>query len=313
MNIKQTLQTLAGADPKTLARDECKHDRAKYGVLGLTTITSSIIAFASGTALATTIVPALPVALACGGIWAITISTMDRALILSIDKSANRSPISTAIQVIPRLVLGLATSILVSKPLEMAIFRGEIEQKMVIMQQQQGQRLREDLIVQDPELSALQNQIDDLNRDIKHLQSERSKRFKDAMNEGDGSGGSGTPGKGLLFEEKMKFAQQLDPELSLKRKQQQDLSKRIDLIIEQRNGSIAKVTEKSSNGLLSSYHALEQLRRDDPAIDDLVKFVGFIILGLETAPIVIKLFAKPTVYDVNSGNYDHSRSGNYDR
>lgn len=312
MKPKVFLQRLAGSNPKILARPECGLERTKHETVGLTVLLSGAMAFASGMAVTATFTPILPIAVLGGTAWAISMLTVDRALLTSIDKSPSRSPLTVCLQVAPRLLLSVVSSTLVSMPLEQAIFHQEISRKIAEIDSVSEQTLRDRLIVKNPEMVAIQNQINTLENDLRALHKERSRGFKDGIAEAEGSGGSGKAGKGELYAEKMAYVEELEKQITAKQKTLSEYSKRLNALIDQNNSAVLNVASRTSDGLLARARALDQLKQEDPAVRNLVRFVGLLIMGLETAPLAAKLFSNPGVYESIISSEEDSSKGFYE-
>jgi Domain of unknown function (DUF4407) len=124
---------LSGARPEILRR--CPTDRAKYLGLGSAILITATMAAVSMTfALHTALRLALPVAIPFAVAWGLAIMSLDRWLVVSLQRQDNwwnYIPLATV-----RLALGLLFGIIISTPFVLQIFHPEISQKITEIQNQ---------------------------------------------------------------------------------------------------------------------------------------------------------------------------------
>lgn len=126
---------ISGASPEILKG--FPGDRAKYiGIGAAVLITSGVAAlsmtFALATALKSPLWAAIPFALA----WGLAILSLDRWLVVSMQRQSN--PWAYLKLAIPRLLLGLLFGFIISTPFVLQIFRPEIEQQITVIQNQRA-------------------------------------------------------------------------------------------------------------------------------------------------------------------------------
>jgi Domain of unknown function (DUF4407) len=133
--VKRLLIWLSGARPEILAL--CPTDSGKYAGIGSAVLITATMATVSMVfALHTALMVALPIAIGTGMAWGLAIMSLDRWLVVSIQRhEKSRQNFYPAI---PRLVLALLFGIVISTPLVLQIFKPEIEAQMVVIQQKQS-------------------------------------------------------------------------------------------------------------------------------------------------------------------------------
>jgi transcriptional regulator with XRE-family HTH domain len=124
----------AGARPEILAR--CPTDRGTYTALGTTVLLAAALAALSA-AYALHIATGMPLIAAClaGIVWGGIITSLDRTLVVSIQRGRGRRNL---LAIAPRLLLGLILGAIISVPVVMQIFRPEINYQIVVTKQEES-------------------------------------------------------------------------------------------------------------------------------------------------------------------------------
>jgi Domain of unknown function (DUF4407) len=118
---------LSGASPRILVR--CPTERPKYLGIGAALAITAIIASVSMTfALNADLVTSLPVAIVFAAAWGFAIMSLDRWLIVSLQRQPE--PWRYLILIIPRILLALLFGFVISTPFILQIFRPEIDQQI---------------------------------------------------------------------------------------------------------------------------------------------------------------------------------------
>jgi Domain of unknown function (DUF4407) len=162
---------LSGAQPDIL--DSVRADRAKFIGLGFAIFFTGVLAcvsmcFALNTALGVRI----GWAIAVGVGWAFLIMGIDRMLVVSM--VAKHGKRNFFLVIVPRLLLGLLLSIVISTPIVLQIFRPEIDQEIGVIHQAQisagAQSAQGDQLGR--EITGLQTQIKSLTQQIAQTSSQ---------------------------------------------------------------------------------------------------------------------------------------------
>ena len=114
---------LSGAEPEILAN--FKHDRPKYvGTGGAVLFTSCIAAMSMAFAIHMALKAPVVTAIACGLAWGTGILSLDRWLVSTMTRKQG------LLLAVPRVLLALLFSVVISTPLTLQIFNSEISQQM---------------------------------------------------------------------------------------------------------------------------------------------------------------------------------------
>ena len=224
----------SAADPKVLA--QCPSETVRYKAMGAAILTTAAIAAVSAT-FAASMALRLPAVVAAivGLCWGIAILNIDRLLVGGIHRRDTvRGNLLVAI---PRVALALLIGAVVSAPLVLQIFAGEINAQLDLDRRaaladftksldndpryvqipalttkvQQLQQTADGVLTadvsKDPDVARLQTQYDQLN--TQYLRAEQN-----VVCENEGTCGSGNVGKGPAYDEKVKIRNRLAAQLA---------------------------------------------------------------------------------------------------
>src|SRR6185503_6483363 len=279
-----------------------------------------LAAISSGYAFST-VLQSGKLAIALGVFWGAMIFNLDRYLVLSI---RNKPPATSStwkekvrnwgdvlIVTLPRVALAALLAAAITKPLELLIFQQEIQAEMPSLQADQRKQFQREL---DTELGAqgqttFKSQIDDLvnkNRtleeEIAKKQVEQEKARQAAVDEAEGRAKL-PAGQGKVFELKTKIANAKETEAQDYIKPRQDSIKannqKIQDLTRDQQEAEQRASEESrkSNGLATQLQAFSRLTSKNPVIRSADLVFMAIILILEIAPILTKIYAKYGPYD----------------
>ena len=157
-----------------------------------------------------------------GIIWGLIIFNIDRFIVASTGKGDGTEAI-TASEIrgaIPRIVMGIIIAITISKPVELRMFKTEIDVKLHEKQQlEYNSQLKKVEMNYRPEVDRIQAEIEELRAELKDKREDVEVKNTIFTAEMDGISGSGKAGKGPAAEEKERIrdiAQQEFEELKLK-------------------------------------------------------------------------------------------------
>jgi Domain of unknown function (DUF4407) len=124
---------LSGAAPRLLKR--CPTERPKYIGIGTAIAITSIFAAVSMTfALNTDLLVPLPIAIIFAVAWGLAIMSLDRWLIVSLQRQPE--PWRYLILIIPRLLLALLFGLVISTPFILQVFRPEIDNEIALLHEE---------------------------------------------------------------------------------------------------------------------------------------------------------------------------------
>lgn len=178
--IQEFLWSCGGLD-KSLLR-MCPTDWAKKAGMGGTILGTSILATFSGGFAAYTVSESSAVAIMVGIIWGLVIFNLDRYLVNSM-YSDGKPSISRQefISGLPRIIIALFLGIVISMPIELKIFEGEINQNINNEQNLRSQN-ESAIIAQNPSLTKIQKRLEELKKMAVPLQKQRDE-YQEALKE----------------------------------------------------------------------------------------------------------------------------------
>ncbi len=118
----------AGAKPEILGKPECATETLKYSVIGTTILLTAAFAAISGAFAFHLVFDSLTVSILLGVLWGFFILNLDRLIVLTINK--NSPPLSQIGSALLRLTIAAVLSLTISKPLELRLFKNEIDYQL---------------------------------------------------------------------------------------------------------------------------------------------------------------------------------------
>jgi hypothetical protein len=309
------LCSLSGARWSTL--EKCPTEINRYlGIGGTIFFTGLLAALSGGYAFYTafsTFRSARAFAFVFGFIWGLMIVNLDRYIIATMTKAKTGSLTSELKIATPRFVLALIISLLIAKPLELAIFNTEIEAELT--------SVRQDIIKQqlaalhgryEPTIARLQGDIEQIQSDYRAAKDRRNALETDLTKEIEGTSITKTPGDGPAAQQKRKAR-------DLAQKEMERIEQRIAPLVASRQSELEATTlamntdirslNRASpsrqdqtagylyDGLLARLKALGRMVDSDISVRLTNAFIIMLAIVIETAPIIAKLMSKRGVYD----------------
>ncbi len=296
----------SGVDKAML--EKCPSDANKYAGIGATVFFTGVLAFFSAGYALHTVFDNYLMAIAFGLVWGLMIFNLDRYIVMSM--KSNGKWWRDAFVAAPRLVLAVLLALVISKPLELKIFEKEIKAELVTMEQEvfkkQEDRLKE----------RYQSQIDEQRQQIAQLKTEvadktaaRDTLTRMAVQEADGTGGSGKKNLGPIYRAKRAEADKAQTELdSLVAvampliKQKERAAVLLDSTVQ---AEIAALARTSYDGMAARMEALSRLSAGSKAIFYASIFIMLLFVAIETAPIMVKLISYRSPYDYLLHEHEH--------
>jgi hypothetical protein len=125
-SIINFLIACSGADKGVL--DEAGLETPRFVSIGAAILLTAVLASLSGGYALYSSFNSVVIAVIFGVIWAVVIFNLDRYIVVSIDK--NDSALRQTVMAIPRLLISFLLAITITKPLELRIFQGSINNKL---------------------------------------------------------------------------------------------------------------------------------------------------------------------------------------
>jgi len=293
--LKSFFILCSGADKDIVAT--CSNgEQNKYAGIGATVFFTAVMAFVACSYALYTVFDNVYMAAFFGLIWGLLIFNLDRFIVSTIKK--RDSFMDEFIQASPRIVLAMIIAIVISKPLEIKIFKKEID--TVLLKEKNEMAIANKKQVSDyfkTDVDKNQASIDSLKSQVNAKEKEVAALYQSYITEAEGTTGTKKMGKGPIYKEKREAhdaaLKQLD---SLKvtnakiiaEKETKDKSLQADLD--------KKVTDSQPiidnfDGLMARINALNKL----PFLPSL--FIMLLFLAIETSPIIAKLLSSKSEYD----------------
>lgn len=296
----------SGVDRSIL--DQCPTDRNKYAGIGATVLFTGVLAFISSGYALYTVFDSYLAAVFFGLVWGLMIFNLDRYIVMSM-KSYGRWWRDWLVA-LPRLALAVLLALVISKPLEMKIFDKEIRGELVQMEQEVFKQQEDRVLARfQTQIDEQKAQIETLKADIAAKTAARDTLVRMAVQEADGTGGSGHKNLGPIYRAKKDDADRAQTELSnllataLPAIQQKEQSVReLEAKVQT---EIAALNRTAYDGLAARMEALSRLSANSLAILYASLFITLLFVAIETAPIMVKLISYRSPYDYLLHDHEH--------
>lgn len=305
-SIEQFFLMCSGAHTSILKKSPT--DINKYIGIGAIIFFTGLLAMISASYAIYTVFDHWIAALCFGLIWGLMIFNLDRYIVSSMKRRGSFA--NDFFTALPRLILAVIISIVISKPLELKIFEKEINAEIVSMEQEVYKT--QESKVQDryqSQMTTLQSDIVTLKNEIQLKQSKRDELTSIAQQEADGTGGSKQKNLGPIYKTKKHDADQADLELKSLITQYlpliSDKESQIKSIQESMHGDIKGLNKTALGGFASRIDALSRLADRSRAIWIASLFIMLLFVAIETAPIFVKLISARSPYDYVLHKHEH--------
>jgi len=293
-----------GVNLEILSRKECATDVSKYVAIGALINFTGVSAAISGTfALNSVFHSAMTVLF--GLFWGTQVFCMDRFFVASMRKFKNsvfRGIGMAAFRMIMAALIGIA----VSKPLELEIFRPEIEFRLAVDEARNRADHEHQAEASFPQIAALEQEKKQLKTEITDAEKKRNAAYEEVKGEVEGTLGTYIPGHGSAYYEKQANLETQKEDLDTIRKQNNARIKDIDAKLADgraaRDAAIVNVTnsEHRGNGLLARMHALDEIAADPKSGTTLglaVTLLTALFVIIEITPVLAKAAMSYGPYD----------------
>jgi len=300
-----------GADRAILEKCDYR-EHVKYACLGGIVVATGLMAGLAGgyafytifepkgSALATGVdTNTLLISLCFGVVWGMMIFNLDRFIVTSTGQGDGSEKITREefVGAIPRIVMGVIIAITISKPLEIRIFKSEID---VALEQEQLEKQSEFIDKIDdmyyPDIQLLEKKQEEL----KIAQKEKRERFVELENEKIIEiTRSDRRGEGPIAESIQRQMDRLDEEIKVKELEQNSVDHELSAIR-------AEIEEKKENKELISNGLdglLERIKLSHEIAGWVISlFITLLFVAIELTPIFFKLMLIKSPYDFLSDN-----------
>ncbi len=295
----------AGIDRSILA--QCPSDENKYIGIGATVFFTGVLAFCSAGYALYTVFDTYWGALFFGLIWGAMIFNLDRYIVSSMKSRGSRwQNFSVAL---PRLLMAILLALVISKPLELKIFEKEINAELLVMEQEVFKSQEDQIKLRyAQDISNLQVEVKGLKAEIDEKIVARDELALMALQEADGTGGSGNKNLGPIYRAKKKKADEAQGELDALVANYRPIIAEKEAQIqgtqEQVRSEITALQRDGYGGLAARMEALDRLATESEAIYFASIFIMLLFVSIETAPIFVKLISSRSPYDYLLYNHE---------
>ena len=270
---------------------ECPNSEwIKHTSIGVAVFFTSVLAFVSSFFALYVVFGSVLVCLPMALLWALIIFNLDRFIVSSFRKSGE--PLKEFLQAVPRILLAVVIAVVISKPLELEIFRTEVRQ---ILGEQRLERVASLQDEHEGRLSSNDRRVASLKAEQDRFFSLREQYYREYICECDGTCGTGLRGRGSECQAKLEkyeaFVREFDREKPRIEAALADLKKERDRLAADHEKAKARVEEYFSFGFLARLNALQSLN----SISSL--FITLLFILIEVAPVLSKLLSPEGPYD----------------
>jgi hypothetical protein len=288
----------SGADKNILAQSPTEIN--KYTGIGATVFFTGVFAMVAANYALYTVFNDIWISTGFGLLWGMLIFNLDRYIVSSLKKKGNFfRDFGLAI---PRIILAIIISIVISKPLELKIFETEINAEIISMQQEK--RKEHELLLKSrytDELDKVENEILGINNKINQMMLQKDALRKDALGEADGTGGSKIRNMGPIYKTKMAAADKADEDLksevALNAPLLAEKENRKKEILAARDAELKTLEVAALTGFASRMEALSRVTAKSHAVFIASIFLMLLFIAIETAPMFVKLISERSPYD----------------
>ncbi len=271
-------------------------EQNKYAGIGATVFFTAVMAFIASSYALFTVFDNPYIAIFFGLIWGFLIFNLDRFIVSTIKK--RDSFLDEFIQATPRIALAIIIAIVISKPLEIKIFKKEID--TVLLKEKNEMAMANKKQVANyfqSDVDKNKAEMDSLKSDITKKEKEVNDLYATYITEAEGTAGTKKLGKGPVYKEKRQkhdmMLRQLDSIKStnaLKINEKEEKAKTLQADLDKKVTETQPIIE-GFDGLMARINALNKL----PWLPSF--FIMLLFLAIETSPIIAKLLSPKGEYD----------------
>lgn len=273
-------------------------DRNRYRIIGMTVLATWAFASFTWSYFFSTIVDSVFIAIALGLFMGFIILTIDRALIKGITKFNKRK----FTPLLFRGLLALTIGTFMAQPAVLYMFDKEIKLQTSLDNEKKKMQKRQELDV------LYKNRKDELLQQEEKTKLELGKKYADVakarenfLAETDGSGGTGKIGIKDIALAKQKEYQKLDGEYQAMLKEEQpkmdSTGKELSEMETKIKAAETDFTQYLNNGFLTRVEALNNLLKNNTALQFRYYLIVFILMLIELTPVIAKTMLPSGSYD----------------
>lgn len=261
----------------------------KYASIGMTIVFTSILSMISSYFAFKLIFNAQNIAIIAAILWGSIIFNLDRYIISSMRSSDNK--LTGFVKSIPRLLIAVLIAIIVSKPLEIQLFKSEIN---TFLNNIKTSQLFEVKQKNAPDLKLIESKEQKLKTNFESKLLLRDKYYEDYKCECTGLCGTKKKGYGPECRSRKKRYELFLSELNIERAAKDSILKKYNL---EKSKIKARIDKEETFILTNEFGLFDHIK----ALNQIDKFssffIFFIFVMIETAPILTKLLSEKGPYD----------------
>jgi len=271
-------------------------EQNKYAGIGATVFFTAVMAFIASSYALFTVFDNPYIALFFGLVWGFLIFNLDRFIVSTIKKRDNF--LDEFIQASPRIMLAIIIAIVISKPLEIKIFKKEIDTVLLKEKNEMAMANKKQVTKYfQSDVDKNKAEMDSLKSDITKKEKEVNDLYATYITEAEGTAGTKKLGKGPVYKEKRQkhdmMLRQLDSikaANAVKIKEKEEKAKTLQADLDKKVTETQPIIE-GFDGLMARINALNKL----PWLPSF--FIMLLFLAIETSPIIAKLLSPKGEYD----------------
>lgn len=294
----------------------CAIEHTKYAGIGATVLSTAVLASLSGSYAIYTTFRSVPISVCLGIVWGLIIFNLDRYIVSSIRRQRINPTLSRKERAVvrareisralPRLLLAVFISVVITRPIELKLFEPEIKADLESKKSQMLADIERQKRLEFPRIDELVAENAKLRQLILVKEKERNDAHELAMSEALGKPGARTTGvfgKGIVYEQRWQAYLRAEAELAALRNTNDAKSaaneQTIASLTAEREASIrsARAEIEGMEGLLARLQALSSLADKNFSILVASLFIIGLFMLLETAPIIVKLLSERGPYE----------------
>jgi hypothetical protein len=302
--MQEILWRIAGANPDILNTKDCEGDRTIYAGLGVIVLVTASFAALSSTYACWTVFKDLPIAIGLGLFWGFSVANIDRFLIMTTTKSSSFSIeqlITSSIRIFMAVILG----IIISKPLELAIFQKEISAEIDTRNLAAEVRMKQTIseLPESVEIARLRQESQQLRDEDAKLNAAYQQVYASTIGEAEGTSGTGKAGKGIVYTDKLSELERQKAILARTTSQHETQIAENSVKVTQLEKTLAVKTNRvrgsrlEANSLLAQITTLEEMGEAKPSVAWTSKLLSLAFISIDVLPVVCKLLMDRTDYD----------------
>ena len=287
--ISRFLIFCSGASIELL--EKCpRFETTKYICIGLTVFFTAVLAMISSFFAFSLIFDQTALIVFFSFLWGAIIFNLDRYIVSTMRHS--ESKFEEIIKVAPRLIIAFIIAVIISKPLEIQIFKNEIQSYLMV---QSAQKIADIDMKYSSRFSELDLKKFVIDSQYNAMLMLREKYYENYKCECDGTCGTKKIGRGIECLSKKDKYEQFIEELSLE-KVRRDTSlvniAKLENALKLKMKQESVVVEASaSSGIIDQIRALNKIDKFSSM------FIIFVFVMIETAPILTRLLSSKGPYD----------------